>query len=590
MGIRKTIAMNAFLLKAMFKTSLFRIICSVVLLIFEVACQFVSSVLYVKYLLDAITTGGRFMNVVYFSICLMAATLLLSFFRTIFVNKVIPLANLRVQKYAQTIIFEKLKSLDISCYDDPQFYNDSVLAVNEFDSRIMSAWSSIESLLRSILTAISMLGFIVVFEPVVIVFSVVPIAVSTVFSLLSNKMSLSFTMDSMPIVRESAYVRRVFFMQQYAKELRSTKVAETMIKKFYSVLQQWNGLINKYVFRRTVYEFIPTLADSIFGSVGMGIFLCYKIMVKASFSVGGFTGLMTAVTNFSVSLSGVFTAIPNFNDNALYAKKVLDLLQYVNKVVSGDEPVPDSKNYSIELIDVSFRYTDNDEYILSNVNMKINAGEKVALVGENGAGKTTLVKLLLRLYDPTNGHILLNGQDIRGYDITDYRQKFSTVFQDFQVYATTVAENVMMAPFTQKDKDTIDMSLAESRLEIGDVTKTLTREFDADGIVLSGGQSQKLALARVFAREHSPIILLDEPSSALDPISEYYIIKQINEKFSEKTILFISHRLTTTRDVNKIYLLSNGRIIEEGSHSQLMRKDGVYADLFNKQAEKFRLD
>jgi ATP-binding cassette subfamily B protein len=226
--------------------------------------------------------------------------------------------------------------------------------------------------------------------------------------------------------------------------------------------------------------------------------------------------------------------------------------------------------------------------------MTIKAGQKIALVGYNGAGKSTLVKLILRLYDPNSGKVLINGEGIKDFTISSYRSKFSTIFQDFRIYSASVAENVLCGKYTNVDEKRVNSALSNSGFDEKlasmphGIDTVLTKEFDSEGINLSGGEAQKIAIARVFARD-CDIVILDEPSSALDPDSEYELNKTLMTAF-DKTVIIISHRLSTTRMADMIYMLEDGKIIEQGDHDSLMKLDGKYAEMFNKQAEKYNLD
>ena len=242
---------------------------------------------------------------------------------------------------------------------------------------------------------------------------------------------------------------------------------------------------------------------------------------------------------------------------------------------------------------VSFRYYGTENNVLKNINITIHSGEKIAIVGYNGAGKTTLTKLLMRLYDVTEGEILLNGINIKEYSIKDYREYFGAVFQDYKLFAGTVSENVMMDTVKESDKPVILNSLEQSGFSeklnsFPDKEDTmLTREFDKKGTGLSGGEAQKVAIARVFAKD-CKVIILDEPSSALDPVSEYNLYHSMLNAAGEKSVVFVSHRLSTTRIADRIYMFEKGEIIERGSHDELMELNGKYAQMFNLQAEKYR--
>ena len=256
--------------------------------------------------------------------------------------------------------------------------------------------------------------------------------------------------------------------------------------------------------------------------------------------------------------------------------------------------IPQNGRHDLELKGVSFCYEGAEKPTLRHINMKILAGQKIALVGHNGAGKSTLVKLLMRLYDVTEGEILLDGINIKEYQAKGYRSLFGTIFQDFKVFAATVAENVLLKPVTnQMEKERVKEALQESGIYKkiqtfpNGMDSILTKEFDEDGILMSGGESQKLAIARVFAKDSS-IAILDEPSSALDPISEYEVFENMMKACKGKTVIFVSHRLSSATLADRIYMMEDGEIIEEGNHQELIEKNGKYAEMFFKQAEKYR--
>jgi ATP-binding cassette subfamily B protein len=243
----------------------------------------------------------------------------------------------------------------------------------------------------------------------------------------------------------------------------------------------------------------------------------------------------------------------------------------------------------MELKDVSFAYGDKTEMLLKDISMHIKPGEKIALVGYNGAGKTTLVKLLMRLYDVKSGAILADGTDIRKYDVAKYRDTIGTVFQDFQIFAGNVKENVMLNVDDDCDEVHITQALTDSglmsrinRMPNGLDTE-LTTEFSKEGVNLSGGEAQKLAIARVFYKD-AGLMILDEPSSALDPIAEYQLNHAMLTATKDKTVIFISHRLSTTRIADRIIMLEDGRIVEQGSHEELLAKNGKYAQMWKVQA------
>ncbi|MBP5744740.1 MAG: ABC transporter ATP-binding protein, partial [Lachnospiraceae bacterium] len=277
-----------------------------------------------------------------------------------------------------------------------------------------------------------------------------------------------------------------------------------------------------------------------------------------------------------------------------YAEKFRKLLDYKPVIEVCEGIAPGDTPGSLDLKNVSFKYPNTGEYTLKDISISIKPGEKIAIVGENGAGKTTFVKLLMRLYDVTDGSIVYDGHDIREYDIGKYRKKISAVFQDYNIYATSLAQNVLLRQFDKKDEKDIldalkkaDFSNKLNKLKDGIYTD-LTREFSDEGTALSGGESQKIAISRVFINDSDRAIsILDEPSSALDPVSEYRLNKNLIDHAVNDTVIFISHRLSTTRMADRIYLFENGTIKEQGTHDELMGLNGRYREMFDRQAHNY---
>ena len=269
-----------------------------------------------------------------------------------------------------------------------------------------------------------------------------------------------------------------------------------------------------------------------------------------------------------------------------------DFMELENKKYEGTLPIEkrDDNRYEIEFRDVSFRYPNSPDYVLSHVNAKLCIGEKTAIVGQNGAGKTTFIKLLCRLYDPTEGEILLNGINIKLYDYKEYMSLFSIVFQDFQLFAFSIAENVATSMEYDEKKivESIEAAgLGERLKELPEGIRTNVFQLQENGVEISGGEAQKLAIARALYKD-APFVILDEPTSALDPVAEYDIYKRFDDLVKEKTAVYISHRMSSCRFCNNIFVFDGGRIVQKGSHEALIREEGLYRRLWNAQAQYYR--
>lgn len=290
-------------------------------------------------------------------------------------------------------------------------------------------------------------------------------------------------------------------------------------------------------------------------------------------------------------LIGLFENIMSIMKNGMFISNLRGFMAYQEKIPEDQDGVmPEGKFETLEFDHVSFSY--KEEETIKDLSFTIKEGEIAALVGHNGAGKTTIIKLLLRLYDPVSGVIRLNGRDIREYNLHAYRELFAVTFQDFSIFGLTVMENVLMGRHGENDEQVAADALKkagmyEKVMSLPNGMHTvMTKEFDADGAVFSGGESQKIAVARTFAKD-SYIKIFDEPSSALDPIAEYELFQNIMKEGSDHTMFFISHRLSSVKKCDKVFMLEGGRLIEEGSHTELMARNGSYAKMYRRQAMNY---
>ncbi len=326
------------------------------------------------------------------------------------------------------------------------------------------------------------------------------------------------------------------------------------------------------------------------------LYLGYMALVVRKVTLGDVAALNNAQGAVRNHLDAVNYCIDRIQCAGLFCERFRRFMDYESKIegAKGTADVPKGGK-AIDIKDMSFRYDGAKNDTLKHISMHIEPGQKVAFVGENGAGKSTFTKLLMRLYDVTEGSICYGGEDIRNFTTEEYRNIFGSVFQDYQIYAFSVQENVMMHGMTPGEEKQAETALERSgfseRLKTlpDGLATVLTREFNEKGVQLSGGEAQKVAIARLFAKkEQMQIAMLDEPSSALDPRAEYELNKNIMNQVGDATVIFISHRLSTTRDADCIYMFENGEIIEQGTHQELMNLGGQYADMFQCQAKYYQ--
>ena len=497
----------------------------------------------------------------------------------------------KVREKIKLRLYEKARSVDLSCYDDPDFYNSQVLAISEVDKRIDSTMEFIKSVLSGLTVVILTGSYFLIKDKFSILFVLASFILSYVFNQVYNKLSYKVRMRRYPPERKREYVKRVFYLKDYAKEIRlDPEVTGVLEERFAKANEEVYEAEKSMAKKKFGVAFLKNyLFGDFIGDTLYVAYLMYRYIISKAISLSSVVMLCHRFGDLKRNLRVFTETYPKACETSLYIQKIRDFLDYEPKVVSESDVKPSSASKELVLENVGFSYKKDLPAVLSDISMKVKPGEKIALVGYNGAGKTTLVKLLMRLYDTTEGKILADGVDIRDYDLEAYRDSIGTVFQDFEIFAGTVKENVILDTTDHADNARIDQALKDAGLSRRvdalpmKLDTPLTHEFAEKGVDLSGGEQQKLAISRVFYQNAS-LMILDEPSSALDPIAEYQLNHAMIEATKEKTVIFISHRLSTTRLADRIFMLEEGRIVEEGTHEALLDKKGKYAKMWKAQA------
>lgn len=497
----------------------------------------------------------------------------------------------KVREKIKMLLYVKTKELDLACYDNPEYYNEMVLAISEVDTQIDRCEAFLRNTASGITVFVSTGIYFLIRDRFSIVFAASSFVMAFAFNQLYNKHSFQIRMERNPHERKREYVKRVFYLGDYAKEIRlNPEIPDILLQTFEQANEEVYRVEKKHAMRRLFLGVMRRyVSNDFFSDVLYITYLVFQAAVRGVLSFSGVAILYNSFGRLKRGMS-IFTDVYPFAcESSLYVQKIRDFLAYEPKIQSEEGIEPAEGAREMELDGVSFAYDQRTSGLLRDISLHIAPGEKIALVGYNGAGKTTLVKLLMRLYDVDAGRILADGRDIRTYDVQKYRDSIGTVFQDFQIFAGSVRENVLLDVADGCGEDGIKEALADSglmerveRMEKG-IDTPLTTEFMEDGMDLSGGESQKLAIARVFYRK-AGLMILDEPSSALDPIAEYQLNHAMLSATKDKTVIFISHRLSTTRLADRIIMLEQGRIVEQGSHSELLERDGKYAQMWRVQA------
>ncbi len=515
-----------------------------------------------------------------------------------FIYKWSPKTKPKLYQALKEQMYKKAAQIDLSCYDDPEYYNDFVLAVSEAESSIDRFLTMCNGIVQA-LTIIFTTGiFYLVTDAAGIFFVLASLVLRFLVAKVLNKLNYDLRIKTNPLERKRNYVSRVFYLNDYAKELRLHKnVGDALEKEFIEandeIIKERKAVAGKKSFLLFTRNYM--VGDFIMD----GLYITYLVFQAAVLHTVAYSDavvLFNRTGSLRRAMAGIADIFPQAQENSLYVDKIRAFLDYEPKmnVMEGDT-VPEG-NADLVLDHVSFKYSDDAPETLKDISIKIKAGERVAIVGYNGAGKTTLIKLLMRLYDPTEGTISYHGKDIKTYSPYDYRRRIGVVFQDFQMYGATLGENVVMDRAHSTDTEEKDKKIISSLKKSGfgarldtlekKLDTPVTTEFDPEGINFSGGESQKIAISRAFYKD-ADMLIMDEPSSALDPLAEYELNKAMESAAEGKTVFYISHRLSTTRDADRILMLENGRIVEEGDHDSLLKLGGKYAEMWKVQAGRY---
>lgn len=491
-------------------------------------------------------------------------------------------------------MFQKASEIDLSCYDDPDYYNDFVLAVAEAE-RSIDRFLSMTNLLVQGLTILFTTGvFYLMTDALGIVFVLASFVLRFFVSRILNKLNYKVRLKVNPLERKRNYVSRVFYLNDYAKELRlHPEVGDSLEEEFGEANDAIISEQKKVAAKRVGLGFLNGYVLDAFLLDGLYItYLVFQAAVLHNIDHSNAVILFNRTGSLRRGMMNLADIFPQAQENSLYVEKIRKFLAYEPKIKANEgESVP-LGNAALTLRDVSFRYRDDLPDTLRGISLDVRPGEKIAIVGYNGAGKTTLIKLLMRLYDPSGGVICYHDEDIRKFRPDDYRNHFGVVFQDYQMYGASLAENVIMSRYDGTDDEAITEALQKAGFaeRLKSLPKGLdtqvTTEFDKEGVNFSGGESQKIAIARAFYRDVD-ILIMDEPSSALDPIAEYELNRAMKTAAKGKTVFYISHRLSTTRDADRILMLENGQIVEEGTHEELLKRGGRYAQMWRVQAGRY---
>ncbi|EIF5083511.1 ABC transporter [Clostridium perfringens] len=493
-----------------------------------------------------------------------------------------------------TMISDKIMKMDFKNTEDPEVLNKikSVMnAVMSNNTGVEGVYHTLLGLFGRLTAFVGYISIVLFLSPWILLFLIINVLISYALTMRVKKYEYSQKEKAADKDRRTFYVFDTMYDFAYGKDIRIYDLKNILIDKFKKFRGERIDISNDVQEKQLKVKIVDVILLVIRECVVYG-YLIYNVLFTGM-GIGDFTMYFSTINGFGDWMKGILDDLANIKAQNMYLDDMREFLEIKSENKEKTRDIPIDSSYEIEFKNVSFKYPKTDKYIYKNLSLKIKKGQRLAIVGINGAGKTTFVKLLCRLYEPTSGEILINGVNIKDFSKEEYYKILSVVFQDIKTFAFTVAENVSLENLEEVDREKVLHCIEKAG--VGDkinslqkgIDTSLLKILDGEGVELSGGENQKLALARALYK-NGKIVILDEPTSALDAVAEYNIYKGFDELIGDKTAIYISHRLASTKFCDVIAFFENGEIVEYGTHEELLKKNGKYSDMFNIQAQYYK--
>ena len=590
--LKRTLKNNAYMLGFIAKACPSLLILPLISTVLGAVNSFLLNTYLYQYALNALQEGKELKIILITLGCMFGYSVLYMIFRNM-ETCYFELNYPKVEVYIQNLLQKKAVEVDLACFESSAFYDTYVKATGEASGRAYTVLNNVLNVIWITINVVAVGSLIITIDPIFLALAFLPLLCTLLVGKKRNRMRYDYNMRHAEVARQRDYVRRTFYLNDFSKEMRLTEMWKVMGRRMHSSISEMKDIVKEYGYKMMFFRYLFDIIFDIVVYTGTIILAAFKTLVLKNMLLGNCFVVINSISNVASSVNYMGDIFFKLDENSLYVDNLRNFLEY-EVHIAEDEIAPVVPSFKkLELKNMTLGYEGQQPPALINVNLTVNAGEKIAIVGHNGAGKTTLIKLLQRLYDPSEGEILLNEENIKNYRLSSYRNLFGTVFQDYRLFATTVAENVMLrGDITDEDRAAVKDALTRTGIydKIEGLSKgvdsNVTREFDNEGAMFSGGEAQKISIARIFAGGQE-IVIMDEPTSALDPIAEQEMYRNMFDACKGKTVIFISHRLSSATMADRVYMFENGEIIEQGTHSELLSMNGKYADMWHKQADTY---
>ena len=498
-----------------------------------------------------------------------------------------PQLEINVRAGLDQILMEKAEKLSLAAYENTRFYSLLKQARECSESTFFLYFANLTDMISYFAALISAVMMLIDIDPWMLLAALFAIPMLLVGKQFGKRMGKKQT-ELIEVARMKDYASAILLSKECAREIRTSNAGKISQKYAQAGLEQSNAIHDTYGKELFGWQFLLQSVSITLIAIISYTYGILRFAYTEDFTTAAFSVMFIAIMNMVSRCSRITKC---FEKEANYRVKIEAMQKFLAlepEPFLEDSPKPGKFEF-LEFRDVTFSYSADAEPVLNHVSFQIHAGERIAIAGSNGAGKSTLVQLMLRVYDPTEGVILDNGVDIRLFDPAEYRKVFAAVFQDFYLFSLGVGENVLLGEYDQSKAGKVQDALASAGLDLADeqYERIIGREYDAGGMVFSGGQQQKIAFARLAANAYD-FAILDEPTSAMDPSSEESLFVRLYMLSENRTLLLITHRLSVTQRMDRILMFEDGRLVEEGSHAELMAKDGVYAKYYHYQAMAYQ--